>query len=144
MKIQLLAALLWFSALTFAQTSQSDEQTTDFITIDLNHAEAYVKAVFLDCPDYINQEQIDRGEEILTRIRIHKVDLGQYPECKKLSECSLRNKCNPSLDYNLENFDLETFNPLIYRLRFYSEQSEYYRIDNQNYIMEILPSTTTK
>lgn len=109
------------------------------ITIDPVNAESFVQEIYLECPIYQNQEQIDRASEVLGRILIHEVALGEYPECPLLSEVGHKNKCNPNLDYSTESFDPVSFNPLKYHMKFYAESAVYYRVDGQNYIIEIQP-----
>jgi hypothetical protein len=107
------------------------------ISINLNLAESFVNEIYLDCPQYQDQYQVDKAAEILSRILIHEVNLGEYPECQLLSGVSPKNKCNPNLSYSLEGFDPLSFNPLKYHLSFYPEGSVYYRVDGLNYIIEI-------
>lgn len=54
----------------------------------------------------------------------------------KLSSIELEHKVNPNLKRD-ETFNPETFNPLKYRLNFYSKVTEMYRVDGTNYIIVI-------
>ena len=109
------------------------------LNLDSSKAEEFINELYLDCPDYRNELEIERAKEKISRIVIHQVPLEDYPECPKLSSCDLIDKCNQNLSHFTGVFDLNTFNPLIYRMKFYSVEKEYYRIDNNPYIIEIFP-----
>lgn len=123
--------VMFLLLLSFSSKSQT--------AIDPSLAESFIQEIYLECPNYQNQEQIDRASEVLGRILIHEVSLGEYPECPLLSEAGQKNKCNPNMDYSTESFDPTSFNPLKYHMKFYAESAVYYRVDGQNYIIEIQP-----
>jgi len=108
-------------------------------TADSDRVVEFVKDVYLNCPVYQNDELIAIHREQLTRTIFHEVALDEYPECALLSSAGRKDKCNPGLDYSLENFSMESFNPLKYHFQFDSPNAQYYRVDGKNIIIEIRP-----
>jgi hypothetical protein len=107
--------------------------------VDTNRAEAFLTEVQLNCPEYVSPLFINRAKEKLSRVLIHHVPQDQYPECKLLSNIPLKDKCNPGLQYDIEHFDPQNFNPLKYQMSFKASTSVYYRVDGKDYIIEIKP-----
>lgn len=99
----------------------------------------FVYEAYRDCPEYRTESYMERYLVWLNQVVIHQVDLGEYPQCRLLSTVSSKNKCNPNLNYSLDNFSPQNFNPFKYRFNFQNEVSTYYRVDNTNYIIEIKP-----
>lgn len=125
----------------FFMVAVASTSNISYSQLNLNdsRAEEFVNELFTDCPDYRNSEEVMRAKAIIARIIVHEVPLNEYPECPKLSSCDLINKCNQDLVPFTGTFDINSFNPLIYRMKFHSNQSEYYRIDGNPFIIEILP-----
>lgn len=109
-------------------------------TIDISRAEACILELYADCPQYQNQDQIAYAQGILKRIRIHEIPLNQYPECPLLSSVDLIDKCNTTSQRTYAQFDPNSFNPMLHRMKVHSEQTEYYRVDGHAFIIEIQPA----
>jgi|GEM_PF-1950247 len=101
----------------------------------------FMDEVYADIDIYKTDEHKKRYYSNLSRTIIHTVPLGEYPECPLLSTVSLKNKYNPNLQTDLNNFDPSKFNPLKYNFNYTSTNTTYYyRVDNSNYIIEIKPN----
>lgn len=71
------------------------------------------------------------------RIEIIKIsDPSKQKKCKFLSEIPINNQYNPNLK-RVAFKDLESFNPLMYRLDFFSKGTYLYQIDNTDYFIEL-------
>lgn len=124
------------SVMLFVLSSTAQIST---VKIDPNKAEVYLSEVQLNCPQYVDSILIEKAKEKLSRVLIHLVPLEEHPECKLLSNIPLKNKCNNNLQYDIENFNPETFNPLKYQMSFHAITSVYYRVDGTDYIIEVKP-----
>jgi len=70
---------------------------------------------------------------------VEQAESGKYPF---LSSFPLMSKVNPTIHgADFENFNVNTFNPLVYNLDFFSNQTQVFRVDNTSYIMVIHPNT---
>lgn len=85
------------------------------------------------------------GEMLATRIEYRSVPQDTHEKYPLLSSYPVYNKVNPSIQgVDFANFHVEQFNPLMYNLEFFSDQSQIIRIDDTNYLMIIHPVNTTK
>lgn len=83
------------------------------------------------------------GKLLNERIAFMNTAAGADEKYPALSSYPLMNKNNPSLEgADFEDFDLQTFNPLVYHFEFFSDKTQVMRIDNTNYIMIVNPITT--
>lgn len=129
MKTILFILLSFF--LTFSIFSQST------VSIEEKINEVYGPSFFNGNSDGFNfykrllSERIQILEEQLT-------DKDKYP---KISEFPRMDKNNSSIGiFSLEDFSIETFNPLYFQLDFTnSKNTQVYRIDGTNYVLVILP-----
>lgn len=85
-----------------------------------------------------NNADFSKSLKHLLRNRIELIDVSTNPKLKKgklLSQVKLSN------DYTAQEkdkfFNLETFNPLKYKLDFFSKGTYLYIIDNSNYVIQI-------
>jgi hypothetical protein len=129
-----LSFLLLISILLFSGSYASSQQSANVSLVN-----QFLQEVYADCPEYQDEEHVQMSTDYLQRTLIHTVPLDQYPECPLLSSASKKNKCNAELDYSESNFSPESFNPLKYHFQFFSSTSTYFRVDGQNYIIEIKP-----
>jgi hypothetical protein len=118
----------------FVENSFGQQQTAN-----LSKLNDFIQEVYQNCPQYQDSLRIQMGTDYLQRTIIHTVSLDQYPECPLLSSVSKKDKCNPEMDYSLENFSPDTFNPLKYHFQYYSPTPTYFRVDGKEYIIEIKP-----
>lgn len=71
------------------------------------------------------------------RIKIFEInDVAKQKKCKLLSEVPLFNDYNKGLKREL-SFNIDTFNPLKYKLDFFSNGNYLYRIDRTKYFIQI-------
>ncbi|WP_343636438.1 hypothetical protein [Fluviicola sp.] len=83
------------------------------------------------------------GKLLNERISFMNTPAGADEKYPALSSYPLMNKNNPSLEgTDFEDFDLQSFNPLVYHFEFFSDKTQVMRIDNTNYIMIVNPITT--
>jgi hypothetical protein len=126
------------SILAFA-TMLSASSATGQQTGNVSKANEFVLELYANCPEYQNNDQINKANDFLSRTIIHSVELGEYPECPLLSSVAKKNKCNSDIDYSLISFDPVNFNPLVYQFKYFDTVSNYYRVDGKDYIIEIKP-----
>jgi hypothetical protein len=82
------------------------------------------------------------GKVMTERIEFRTMVQDQDEKYPLLSSIPLMAKVNPSIQgANFENFHLESFNPMVYDLEFFSDRTQILRIDNTSYIMVIKPIT---
>lgn len=106
-------------------------------TANISNLNQYIEEVYLNCPQYQNDELNLRYSQNLNQVIFHSIPLGEHPNCPLLSSVGIKNKCNPGLTFSLDNFSPQTFNPLKYQFNYYSNESLYYRVDGLDYIIEI-------
>lgn len=133
LKLTFMIVILFAARSIEAQTYQIPRDSLEL------KAKQYLQEVYMECPQYINEQSIAMGVDFLSRLVIHSVSENQYPECRLLSSVYLKNKCNPQIIYDVDRFNLYTFNPLKYLFSFKSTSVAYYRVDGTNYIIEIKP-----
>lgn len=138
LQMQKIALLLLTFCLSGDLFSQSNPQYPT-VLVDLSKTPVYLNEVFQNCPEYTTQEHLDRANATLGRVVFHQVPLGEYSECPLLSSAVKKNKCNPNLEYSLNSFDPLNFNTLKYVLKYSDTESNYYRVDGHDYIIEIKP-----
>ena len=108
-------------------------------TANLSKVNEFIQELNANCPEYQNNEQIERATELLSRTLIHSIALGEHPECPLLSSVGKKNKCNSSIDYSLTSFDPLNFNPLVYQFKYFDTASSFFRVDGKDFIIEIKP-----
>lgn len=80
------------------------------------------------------------GKVMTDRIEYQTVLLDPVEKYTLLSSMPLLSKVNPTIQgADFSNFNLNSFNPLVYNLDFFSDRTQVFRIDNTNYIMVIKP-----
>lgn len=129
----LLKSLLAFSAF-LAVNAVFAQQTGN-----VSKANEFIQEVYLDCPQYQNEDQVQYAIDCLERTVFHSIPQNSSNIYPLLSEQTRKNKCNYMMSYDLTAFQTETFNPLKYFLKFHSETSSFYRVDGTDYVIEILP-----
>ncbi len=121
---------------------QGYSQTT---SLQLSDAEILNRVTSVYGNDFLTQNPsliISLGELLNDRITFVQTSPGVDEKFPALSSFPLMNKLNPTLQgADLENFDLETFNPLAYKFEFFYDKVQVMRIDNTNYIMIVDPIT---
>ncbi|WP_343747489.1 hypothetical protein [Fluviicola sp.] len=80
------------------------------------------------------------GKVMTDRIEYQLAPPDENEKYPLLSSMPLLTKMNPGVHgADFQNFDLNTFNPLVYNLEFFSDKTQVFRIDNTNYIMIVKP-----
>lgn len=90
---------------------------------------------------YDNPHRLKVFKQILrNRIIIEYHKNKDFSSLTPLSQVPLINSINPNLKRDF-NFDKDNFNPLKYAFNFFSrnQSKSYYRVDNQQYLITILP-----
>ena len=132
--------LLFAIILLFSVTAVS--QTT--FTPDLDNTADFVAAVYADkvaVLGYDSAESLQQFESHLSRVEILLTNEVFPGKVVPLSEVPLITTYNPDLTYDLgENFIPEIFNPFKYKMDFFRNDTIVsYRVDNTNYVIQILP-----
>lgn len=82
------------------------------------------------------------GKLMTDRIEFRAVEQAESGKYPFLSSFPLMAKVNPTIQgADFANFNVNTFNPLVYNLDFFSNQTQVFRVDNTSYIMVIHPNT---
>lgn len=82
------------------------------------------------------------GKVMTDRIEYRAAEQAESEKYPLLSSIPLMAKVNPTIQgADFANFNVNTFNPLVYNLDFFSNQTQVFRIDNTSYIMVIHPNT---
>nr|WP_294860697.1 hypothetical protein [uncultured Fluviicola sp.] len=82
------------------------------------------------------------GKVMTDRIEYRVAEQAESEKYPLLSSFPLMTKVNPTIQgANFANFDVNTFNPLVYNLDFFSNRTQVFRIDNTSYIMVLHPNT---
>lgn len=145
--------ILVLSIFCFCSTINSHSQSANTIT---NEGVVYKSNVFLPLTDnelrMIKEVYGDNTEKVVlknpellndlksllrNRIVIFQVsDQSKQKEGKLLSEIPLNNRYNPDMKRSIFK-DVESFNPLLYNLDFFSKGSYLYRIDDTDYFIKL-------
>ena len=109
-------------------------ERSQIIEVYGEHADKYV---------FDNPNRLKEVKNILrNRVVIEKHPNKDLSSFKRLSEVPLVNDYNKNLQYDF-GANVENFNPLKYNFNFFSRNGiEYYRIDNTQYLITILPQHT--
>jgi hypothetical protein len=116
------------------------------ISLQLSDAQILTRITAVYGNDFLAQNPSlieSLGELLNDRISLMIAAPGADEKFPALSSYPLKNKLNPGLQgADFSNFDLQSFNPLVYSFEFFSDRTQVMRIDNTNYIMIVDPITT--
>lgn len=111
------------------------------IKLDENKVAQFAQEVYLNCNQYTTSPYLEIYKKEINRIEI--IQLSDIKSQDKILQgiltLSLKNKCNPSLQYdNAQNFVPESFNPLKY---FFPNNTSpvYYQIKGIDYVIKVNP-----
>lgn len=80
------------------------------------------------------------GKLMTDRIEYRVTSQDQNEKYPLLSSMPLASKTNAAIQgANFQNFNVNTFNPLVYNLEFFSDKTQVFRIDNTDYILIVKP-----
>jgi hypothetical protein len=135
--------LLLKGALTLMLVKMSFLSFGQTVSQQLNSEEITNRVAYVHGNDYVinNPTLVSAfGDVMMNRIEYQVSPLGQTEKYPLLSSMPLMDKVNQTIQgANFSNFDVNTFNPLVYNLEFFSDKTQVMRIDNTNYIMVIKP-----
>jgi len=140
MRLQLIKGALALILAQFSSFSQGQTVTQQLTAEEIANRVAYVHGndFVLNNPTLVTA----LGKVMTDRIEYRAVEQDQTEKFPMLSTMPLLSKANPTIQgADFANFTLETFNPLVYNLDFFSDKMVVYRIDNTNYIMVVKPIT---
>lgn len=112
----------------------------DGATISQEKLTDYAHEVFLNCPQYVNNELMPIYKSQIARVQILEHSSSIDENIQSLGQVIVKNKCNPSLIADDANFSIEKFNPLKYFFNYSSSEPIEYRIPNTKYTILISPS----
>lgn len=125
--------LVKMSFLSFGQT----------ISQQLNSEEIANRVAYVHGNDFVlnNPTLVTALGEVMRHRIVYSISVQTQDEkYPLLSSFPLMAKANPAIQgADFANFNLGTFNPLVYNLEFFSDKIQVMRIDNTNYIMVINP-----
>ncbi|HLU16749.1 MAG TPA: hypothetical protein VKZ76_01740 [Edaphocola sp.] len=102
-------------------------------------AQEFTEEAEQGCPQYMTPGHVSVAAELLARVEIKTEPIAANENYPLLSNVQLRNKCNPNMQRDENNFDPNNFNPLKYFFNFTPGVSTTYRVNNSNYLIVIHP-----
>lgn len=140
MKIFFFPYLLFFTFFCFSQ--ELNEKSTQLIPkINKELLPKFFEEVHKGSEYKYDSERERIYLEQLSRIEIIKIPFAENNNIPKLSSVLKMNKYNPNLNFEISNFNPEEFNFIKYGINYYSISDQFFRVDNQDYIIHILPYT---
>ncbi|WP_118949908.1 hypothetical protein [Taibaiella helva] len=106
---------------------------------DLVKAKTYADEVFANCPVFAGPAYIPEYAEIISRISVITEPATAQETYPRLSTVMFKNKCNPQMTRDENNFNPGHFNPLKYFLNYYPKVDTKYRVDNTYYVILVHP-----
>lgn len=132
---------LFLVVLSFGQEVRK-EKTQD-LPIKIN--KDLIPEFFTEVHDGSGYEYNSERERIyleqISRIEIIYIPYVENKNLVNLSSIELLNKYNSDLSYDFSDFNPKKFNFIKYSFNFYSTSDQFIRVDNQDYIIHILPYT---
>nr|WP_294860699.1 hypothetical protein [uncultured Fluviicola sp.] len=115
------------------------------ISFQLSDAQILSRVTQVYGNDFLAQNPsliVSLGELLNERITFMQTPPSADEKFPALSSFPLMNKLNPALqEMEFEDFDLQSFNPLVYNFGFFLDRVQVIRIDNTNYLMTVNPIT---
>ncbi len=135
--------LLLKGALTLMLVKMSFVSFGQTVSQQLNSEEIANRVAYVHGNDFVlnNPTLVTAfGDVMMNRIEYSTSPQSLDEKYPLLSSFPLMAKANPVIQgADFANFNLNTFNPLVYDLEFFSDKTQVMRIDNTNYIMVIKP-----
>jgi hypothetical protein len=130
---------LFLSGLSFGQEVRKEDPQVLPILID----ERLLSKFFVEVhqgSEYVYDSERERiYKEQLSRIEIIYIPYVENIHHPKLSTIEKMTKYNQNINFDLSNFNPNNFNFIKYGFNFYSSSDQFIRVDNQDYIIHILP-----
>ena len=150
MKNRILTLLLLGNLFVIVNTNKSYSQreirslsTQKTSVSNQNNSELHSKTiefsneVYRDCPEYKTIDFLEIYSSQIYQVEIIEVPTTESLTFPLLSSIPLRNKCNPELNRDEENFDKENFNPLKYLFNYSTYTDQYFIVDNSNFVVHL-------
>jgi len=135
--------LFSFLLLSFFSNSQEEVGFSEpkLLKLSVLDVKNFFEEVHKGSPYVFDKERERVYLEQLSRIEIIHIPYVENKNLVNLSSIELLNKYNSSLSYDFSKFDPKKFNFIKYSFNFYSTSDQFIRVDNQDYIIHILPYT---
>lgn len=136
--------LVFFAVILFFNNSFSQENKEKLAALSTRKINRDLLPSFFDEVHYGSSYKYDSEYERIYLEQLSRIELIYSPYVEnnymlKLSSLSKMNKYNPNLDFNTSEFIPEKFNFIKYGFNFYASSDQFIRVDNQDYIIHILP-----
>jgi hypothetical protein len=138
MKLLLVKGSLTLILLQFFSSSYGQTVSQQLTAEEISNRVAYVhgNAFVLNNPTLVTA----LGDVMTQRIEFQVVNQDPSEKFPLLSTMPLLDRENPSVHgADFSNFDVNTFNPLVYNLEYFSDRTQVFRIDNTAYLMIVKP-----
>jgi len=132
-------AIIFLSFSSYSQEKDLSEPQTLKASSEL--IKSFFEEVHKGSPYKYDKERERIYLEQLSRIEIIHIPYVENKNLVNLSTIELLNKYNSNLSYDFSNFDPKKFNFIKYSFNFYLTYDQFIRVDNQDYIIHILPYT---
>lgn len=143
MKNCILSLILLFTA-TFSSHAQNSNQQDPVVlfsgnTIERNKVQEWANEVYLNCPEYINDELIGIYHSEVMRLQLIQLEnIESIGNSIAFNDLTMKNKCNPDLIRD-GHFDLATFNPLKYHIGYTNSDIQYIRLPQTGIFIRVQP-----
>lgn len=135
--------IFWFFSTTLHSQVNDSQSTFTVIKDGANYNDSeinsFMSAVYLNCPEYINESlaQVHKGQ--LSRFQIVRASQPELIQVYgNLQSLGIKQKCNPAITLDTE-INQETFNPLKYFFNFYPEQDTFIYSGREDIYFRIVP-----
>ena len=139
-------SFLFFAVIVFFSNSFSQENTEKSNQVLLPQINKELLPKFFDEVHNGTEYKYDSERERIYKEQVSRIEIIYIPYAENknipnLSSVSKMNKYNPNLNFDISNFNPKEFNFIKYGINYYSSSDQFIRVDNQDYIIHILPYT---
>ena len=149
MKKLITSIIILISHLSFSQKSQisnydiakNEKVIVDFSKISKDSLDfklnEFMIEMYKDCQNFI-PNYLELSKDFISRTKIIEINSKEINQFKNISTVAIKSKCNRELaQKNAQNFELRTFNPIIYSVDFLKTENQIFRIYNTQYVLFI-------
>ena len=141
MKSIITILFLSLTSLFYGQNKSFELSENQSIQINKDLLPKFFYEVHKDSEYKYDSERERIYKEQVSRIEIIYIPYAENKNIPNLSSVSKMNKYNPNLNFDISNFNPKEFNFIKYGINYYSSSDQFIRVDNQDYIIHILPYT---
>lgn len=105
--------------------------------IDENKLPALYNEVYSNSPYVLTPSVEKKYKGYLNRVSFIVEKKKSNEQYVLLSSVSHKDKYNPNLNYDLDNFKIEDFNPFKYHFNFNSTEDQIFRVDSTDFLLLI-------